>query len=83
VQFDRSIRAFGTTIPAETNLLEVDTLKDDYGLRTRPSPFAIAEVRFDQATYTFPEGDYQSTFAWVTSDDEMLRDRVTVHIAVE
>lgn len=80
VQFDRSIQAAGAAIPAETNLLQVEALDDDYGLRTRPSPFAIAEVRFDRATFSFPPDDYRATFAWITSEGDVLQDRVDVRI---
>lgn len=83
VRFNRPIRAHGTIMPADTNLLAVPALEEDYGLRTSPSPFAIAQVRFEPATYTFPAGTYRGTFAWVTGDGAVLQDQVEVHIDVE
>ncbi len=80
VEFDGPIRAHGEALPAHTNLLEVEALEDDYGIRASVYPFAIHHVRLDRDTYDVPDGAYEVSFAWVTSEGEALADRVAMRI---
>lgn len=80
VRFDRPLQVLDEAIPAETNLLEVEALQDEYGLRSRLSPFAIVELHFDRTIYTFPEDAYRGAFAWITSEGEIIGDSVQVYI---
>ncbi len=80
VQFDGPIQAHGEVLVANTNLLEMKALEDDYGIRKRVGPFGISEIHLDRSIYTVPDGAYEVAFAWVTSEGETLADRVDVRI---
>lgn len=83
IQFDGPIRARGESIPAYTNLLGVEALSEEVGLLGRIGAFGLTTTRFDRDTYDIPDGKYEVTFAWTTSEGETLSDRADVRIDLE
>lgn len=84
----RAIHHLGISIPAETNLLSVEAIRNSFdgsffdlffpGL----SPFAITEVRFRTDRFSFEPGLHTFLLRWESAAGEVFADTVTAYLTL-
>ena len=85
---DRPVKHRGVEIPANTNLLAVEAIRNSFNGSTFDlsfgllTPFAIGQVHVRTPAFEITPGPYVFSFRWATAAGEQFRDDVAVYIDV-
>ena len=86
---DRPIRHLGVSLPADTNLLSVEAIRNSFDgshfdlLFPNLSPFAIVIAKFRPDRFSFERGPHLFRLRWESASGDVFRDSVQVYLDID